>query len=72
MYKLTDLELSQEILSLLNLQEVEKFGGEKDKIIKKLNENYQYHPKTFTSVNKGDFSPLRTVLERYIDELKFL
>lgn len=72
LYKLTDLTLSQDILDILNLEEVEKFGGKKDKIIKKLNEHYQYHGKTFSTVNKGDLSLLCAVVVKYVHELKYL
>lgn len=80
MYKLTDLMLSEEILSQLNIDEALLFGGErsaqgfcpKEKITKKLNEHYQYHPKTFSTVNKGDLSLLKAVVVKYIHELKYL
>jgi hypothetical protein len=52
MYKITDNELTEEILS--------KIGVKKDeeRLIKLLNEHYQYHPRTFTTTNKGNYGLL--------------
>lgn len=52
MHKITDNIISEEILLEIGVKK------EETRIINKLNEFYQYHPKTFNTVNKGDYSLL--------------
>ena len=70
MRKLTNEKLSQKILNKININEISSLGGDKDKIIRKLNEAFQYHPKIFSSTNRGDYNILQELLNSYVYELK--
>ena len=73
MRKLTLTELSQDVLTQLNLTEVLKWGGQKDleKIIKKLNKQYQHNPKVFSKTNEGEYNLLQEIVDSHINTLKF-
>lgn len=59
MHKITDEELSEEILSKIGVKKDEK------KLIKMLNEHYQYHPRTYTTTNKGNYELLIGLVEHH-------
>ena len=71
MNRLTTNILSEEVLSKLDFETFISFGGEKEKLIKTLNEIYQHHPICFNKTNKGDLSFLRNIIESKTDILKF-
>jgi len=69
MFKLTDQELTEDILQAVNIVEFIKVAGKKigketaeKKIKRSLNEFYQYHPKTHYQVNKGNYSKLQEIV----------
>lgn len=71
MERLTNNVLSEEILSKLNFENFISFGGEKERLIKVLNELYQYHPTCFNRTNKGDLSFLKNTIDKKTDILKY-
>jgi len=65
--KLTNNGIPLEVLEALDLS----FFAEKNKIIKTLNEVYQYNKECFRKTNRGDLSFLKNLLEKYEYIIKF-
>lgn len=65
MHKLTNEEISQEIIDQyipLNLKS-------REKLIKKINETYQYSPKAFNEANKNNYSFIIDLLNSHLFEI---
>ena len=71
MRRLTTEDLSEDVLSKLPLEYYQSIGGDKEKAIRQLNEVYQYLPKCYVKVNKGDYSILNDLMQKYIYLVKF-
>jgi hypothetical protein len=59
MHKITDEELSESILTTIGVK------PEEERLIKLLNEHYQYHPRTYTTTNKGNYKMLLDLVIGY-------
>lgn len=64
--RITYRVLSESILNKLPLNEYESIGGDIKTLIKHLNECYQFRAKCFAKTNKGDYSQLIEIIDKYI------
>jgi hypothetical protein len=73
MPKITDRLLDEDIFEELGIQKFIEVAGKKigedlaeKKIKKVLNEFYQFHPEVHGKTNRGDYTYLKNIVERYI------
>lgn len=62
MFKITSEEISQEIIDTKIPQEIKL----REKLIRKVNESYQYNFEVYTQVQKEDYSFIDKLLEAHI------
>jgi len=62
MHQLTSEEIPQEIIDRYIPQEIIL----REKLIRKINEMYQYHPESYNNACKGNYSFIQDLLERHI------
>lgn len=62
MHKLTSEEISEEVLDKYIPREIKL----KYKLIRKINEQFQYNPDIFNKVNKGDYNFINELLKYHI------
>ena len=73
MYKITEEELSEEVMNIVLPQDKLEYylslGGREKKIRAHLNEIYQYHPDAFRETNKGNYEELHSLVRWNINNL---
>lgn len=62
MYQITKQTISADILDEMITSNIIF----RDKLIRKINEQYQYRPEVFEKVNKGDYSFIENLLNAHI------
>lgn len=62
MHQITSEEIPQEIIDQLIPQNI----NFREKLIRKIQESYQWNINVFTAVNKNDFSHIKKLLESHL------
>lgn len=62
MFQITEEEITEEILNQFIPQKIKL----KEKLIRKINESYQYNTETYRDVEKGDYNFISKLLEAHI------
>lgn len=44
--------------------------AERQRLVNKLNETYQYHSKSFRDINKGDYTILKVITQEHIIKMR--